>query len=93
MRPITNKKKHIGACGQLHNDSALVGALDSRIFNLKDCGKQIEVSANGKSVIVTIVDNCPTCLNKNCTNLSVAAFQKIAPTSVGILHANWRYLY
>jgi len=86
------EKNHTGACGQRHSDSELVVAMDSRIFHKNLCGKEIEVSANGKSVTVKIVDDCAGCLNENCTDLSVAAFERIAPKSLGMLHASWHYL-
>jgi len=39
-----------GACGILHNDSAFIIALDSRMYDKKLCGRQITINAvNGKS--------------------------------------------
>lgn len=51
------------------------------------CGQRAKITnpANGKTVTVTFVDACPTCLNSNSIDLSVAAFKKIANTEQGLV--------
>ena len=58
------------------------------------CGKQVEIinTDNGKSVIVTIADDCPTCLNSNSIDLSTGAFNQIGDESTGQLPIKWRFL-
>lgn len=49
------------------------------------CGRHVDVRnpATGKSVQVTIVDVCELCTDFNSLDLSKAAFQELAPLSVG----------
>lgn len=50
------------------------------------CNKQVEITNldNGNTVIVTIVDDCPTCNNEYSIDLSVGAFQALeSDLSVG----------
>jgi expansin (peptidoglycan-binding protein) len=52
----------------------------------------IVVVSTGKSVTVTIVDDCPTCDNSNSIDLSQAAFQALADLSVGQLEIKWQFV-
>ncbi|KAI0742254.1 hypothetical protein C8Q80DRAFT_1050949, partial [Daedaleopsis nitida] len=48
------------------------------------CGRQMRVTAAGRSVTATVVDTCPG------YRLSPTAFQQLAPLSVGRFHGiNW----
>jgi rare lipoprotein A (peptidoglycan hydrolase) len=49
------------------------------------CGVQAKVTneKNGKSVVVTIADACPTCINSDSIDLSVGAFTTIATEEDG----------
>lgn len=88
-----------GACGTVHSDNDLIAAIDEQRYGnsgLKSslCGKQVEITnpANGKSVVVTIADDCPTCKNGDSIDLSVAAFKKIATEEEGMVKINWHFL-
>lgn len=88
-----------GACGVIHSDSDLIAAIDERRYGnsgLKSalCGKQVEITnpKNGKSVVVTIVDDCPTCNNADSIDLSVAAFNKIATEAEGMVNIHWKFI-
>jgi hypothetical protein len=79
-----------GACGTVHSDNDFVAALDSRTYGNTGakssyCGKKIRITWQGKSVDVTVADACPTCENSNSVDLSIAAFEQLAPQSVGLL--------
>jgi len=79
-----------GACGTVHSDSDFVAALDSRTYGNTGsqssyCGKTIRLSWQGKSVDVVVADACPTCSNPSSVDLSVAAFQALAPLDTGLL--------
>lgn len=74
-----------GACGVKHSDSDLIAALDSRTYSQSYCGKKIRVSWGGKSVDVTVADECPGCYNAASVDLSTAAFQSLASLDVGVL--------
>jgi rare lipoprotein A (peptidoglycan hydrolase) len=83
-----------GACGQVHQDTALIVAMDSATFNMSLCGKSVIIIniANGKSVTATVADDCPTCNNANSIDMSVATFTTIAAESVGEIDIKWKYV-
>jgi expansin (peptidoglycan-binding protein) len=55
------------------------------------CGKKVQITAdNGKTVTVTVADDCPTCKNENSIDLSVAAFEVLAPQTVGEIKITWQ---
>ena len=87
--------------------SASLGPTQSELTLVKDegrygdngnasplCGKQVEIinTDNGKSVVVTIKDDCPTCKNYNSIDLSVAAFKKLDSLDKGQVPIKWRFL-
>jgi expansin (peptidoglycan-binding protein) len=79
-----------GACGTVHSDSDFVAALDSSTYGdtgsqSSYCGKTIRVTWQDKSVDVVVADACPTCANPSSVDLSVAAFQALAPLAQGEL--------
>lgn len=49
------------------------------------CGQQVQITntQTGKSVVVTVADECPTCDNADSIDLSVAAFQQLASLDQG----------
>ncbi|KAF9255162.1 plant expansin [Marasmius fiardii PR-910] len=93
----------LGSCGITSGPNELVAAAPAGIFdtfpgaganpNLNPiCKKKARVTANGKSVDVTIVDRCPGCVGGSI-DLSPAAFTKLAPESVGrIKGATWTFI-
>jgi len=58
------------------------------------CGKKVQVTnvANGKSVVVTIADACPTCDNSNSIDLSQGAFDTIADAATGLIKIAWKFV-
>jgi expansin (peptidoglycan-binding protein) len=58
------------------------------------CGKQVLITAvgSGKTVTVTIADDCPTCDNDNSIDLSQGAFQHLADLGVGQVPISWKFL-
>ncbi|KAF4608329.1 hypothetical protein EYR40_000673 [Pleurotus pulmonarius] len=88
-----------GACGDVNPDSALIAALDYRTYGdtskkSTHCGAKVNIknTKNGKTVIVTIADACPTCENKASIDLSRAAFNAIATEDEGIVPIEWSFL-
>jgi expansin (peptidoglycan-binding protein) len=88
-----------GACGTVHSDSDLIAAMDqTRYGNSGEvsalCGQQVEITntQNGKTVTVTIADDCPTCENANSIDLSVGAFTQIATEEQGEVPITWKLL-
>ncbi|KAF8625814.1 hypothetical protein AX15_005197 [Amanita polypyramis BW_CC] len=87
-----------GACGQVHSDNDLIAAMDSARYGNEDgrsalCGRKVRITnpSNEKSVVVTIADACPTCRNANSIDLSLGAFEQIAPLSEGIVDITWKF--
>lgn len=85
-----------GACGQVHSDSDFICAMDQDLYGNAGnasplCGKQVTITntANGKTVTVTVADDCPTCSNANSIDLSVAAFNALGDESQGVLPISW----
>jgi rare lipoprotein A (peptidoglycan hydrolase) len=81
-------------CGGTYRDEDLVVALDFRRFDRSLCGRKIRVtnSDNGLTVDVTVVEVCPTCVNKNSLDMSVGAFNRIGSLSVGEYFVTWSYI-
>ncbi|KAF9259314.1 hypothetical protein L218DRAFT_947717 [Marasmius fiardii PR-910] len=90
----------LGACGKTNNDNQLIAAVAAPIFDNYPghtsnpnknpiCGKTATVTWGGKSVTVTIEDECPGCGSQGI-DLSPAAFKKLASLDVGVLSgAKW----
>ncbi|KAH8096769.1 RlpA-like double-psi beta-barrel-protein domain-containing protein-containing protein [Cristinia sonorae] len=92
-----NQNGQVGACGQINPDSALISAISIDRFGTFPsplCGKKIEVTNvnNGKTVTVTIADECVTCPNSNSMDLSIGAFDSIALRQDGQIPIAWRFL-
>lgn len=94
----------MGACGHESSPDELIVALDLGVFNqkLKEsgevnpnknpiCGKKIEATHEGKSVVVTVVDACPGC-GKNGLDLTKKAFAKIGDVDDGHFEVNWKWV-
>jgi len=81
-----------GACGTVHTDQDFIAAMDSSRYNSGLCGKHVFIEANQRNVTAMIADECPTCVNENSIDLSVAAFQSIGSLDAGIWSANWTML-
>ena len=58
------------------------------------CGKKVEIinTKNGKSVVVIVADDCPTCTNSNSIDLSTGAFNQIATPEEGQVPIKWRFV-
>ncbi|KAI0749221.1 RlpA-like double-psi beta-barrel-protein domain-containing protein-containing protein [Daedaleopsis nitida] len=84
----------IGACGIANSDSALIVGLSPQRYAQSNCGRKITVTNNnnGKSVQVSVADECPSCTNENDLDLSVGAFQQIAQLADGYIPITWNYI-
>ncbi|KAH9050662.1 plant expansin [Lactarius hengduanensis] len=85
-----------GACGKVHSDDDLICAMDERRYGNSGarsalCGQQVKITntKNGKTVTVTVADDCPTCSNRNSIDLSEAAFKAIASLDDGVAPIEW----
>jgi len=88
------QKGNAGACGTVHSDYDLICAMDSARYGSGGlCGKQVRITnqSNGKTVVVTVADECPTCINGNSIDLSLGAFEKIADLATGQVPISWEF--
>ncbi|KAF8844480.1 barwin-like endoglucanase [Paxillus ammoniavirescens] len=88
-----------GACGTVHKDTDYICAMDQIRYGTSGnasplCGDQVLITnlSNGKTVTVTVADDCPTCDNSNSIDLSVSAFEAIADLSTGEVPISWIFL-
>jgi len=88
----------LGACGHFNTPDDMIVAVATATFagfpgaganpNANPiCGKKLVANAGGKSVAVTVVDECAGCPGGQDIDLSPAAFQKLADLGVGRLHS------
>jgi hypothetical protein len=90
-----------GACGHVNPDSALICAIDQDRYGNSGnesplCGKQVQITNenNGKTLTVTVADDCPTCDNANSIDLSVGAFKALSDDNLGegTFPIQWKFL-
>ncbi|KAB5596523.1 hypothetical protein CTheo_160 [Ceratobasidium theobromae] len=87
-----------GACGDKHPDSDFIVAADYRRYGALNeksslCGKKVHITNNnnGKTVVATVADACPTCTNENSLDLSTGAFNQIAEPAEGMVPITWYF--
>lgn len=81
----------LGGCGTTNTASQLVVAIPQQNFSSAQCGKTVQVTYGGKSVIAKVADSCPAC-GANDLDLSPAVFQALAPLAVGVEPITWKYM-
>ncbi|KAF8154296.1 riboflavine-aldehyde-forming enzyme [Crassisporium funariophilum] len=82
----------LGACGKTNNANDLIVALSTAKYgNGSNCGRNIIVRYNGKSVQAKVVDKCPGC-KPDDVDLSPTAFSRLANKSVGRMKVNWNFV-
>ncbi|KAF8902711.1 riboflavin-aldehyde forming enzyme [Mucidula mucida] len=81
-----------GACGEKLQNSDYVVALASEQYSRgANCGRQIRVEYNDKSVAARVADLCPGCASDDL-DLTSSAFEALAPLSVGRMRVTWDYI-
>ncbi|KAM0790926.1 hypothetical protein ACM66B_004233 [Microbotryomycetes sp. NB124-2] len=84
-----------GNCGTVGTDDQKLIALPTAIYDGgRRCGRQIKITrvSNGATVVATVRDSCPTCVNNESLDLSVGAFTAIATESEGMVPITWEYI-
>jgi expansin (peptidoglycan-binding protein) len=90
--PLTWYKDGLGACGWTNQPSDYVVALNSAQYGSGQyCGRRIEITAEGKTAIAEIVDECPGC-GAGGLDLSHGLFEHFAPDTKGVLSGSWRFV-
>ncbi|KAJ7155636.1 plant expansin [Mycena filopes] len=94
----------LGACGIQNTAQDAIVAVGHGVFdtfpgatpnpNLNPiCGKQIQATFGGKSIIVTVEDRCAGCAGAADLDFSPSAFAQLADPSVGRIHGvEWVFL-
>lgn len=81
-----------GHCGEYHADSDLIAAMNTaQFYDLDVCGKDIEITGNGNTVRVKVVDSCPGC-HPNSVDLSTGAFKALGSLDLGIIDVSWKFV-
>ncbi|TFK18266.1 hypothetical protein FA15DRAFT_660824 [Coprinopsis marcescibilis] len=80
-----------GACGKYIRNSQFAIALGPPYFSRSQCGKIVEITANGKTARGVVLDSCPSCKG---LYLTPAPFKRFAPLSQpnGLVRTTWRFL-
>lgn len=94
----------LGACGGTNSDSDMIAAASMLLYDGFDgytggnsnnnpiCGKQVQITFEGKSIVVTIVDRCVGCAREDL-DLSPTAFALLANRDRGrVSGATWHFL-
>ncbi|KAJ7676561.1 hypothetical protein DFH06DRAFT_610582 [Mycena polygramma] len=85
------------ACtGKTHTDSDYYVAMRYDLFGDGSacCGKQVSITANGKTATATCVDECMTCADKGSLDLTKGLFEYFSggDLGVGVLSGSWSYV-
>ncbi|KAJ6502859.1 hypothetical protein C8R47DRAFT_1107014 [Mycena vitilis] len=86
------------ACtGKNHKDSDYYVAMDHRLYGDDGsacCGKQVSITANGKTATATCVDECMTCDAPGSLDLTKGLFRFFSggDLNVGVLTGTWHYV-
>ncbi|KAI7903369.1 uncharacterized protein BX663DRAFT_508375 [Cokeromyces recurvatus] len=88
---------HVSSCGKQNKNTDFVAALNSEQMGTggrrnPNCGKEVEITGpSGKTIQVTIVDECKTC-KSGSLDLSPAAFEEIGEFSHGSIPIKWKFV-
>lgn len=85
-------------CGTSSTDADFVCAISHSLYetsvNGEDvssyCGKSINITYNGKTITVKVVDSCESC-DDNHLDLSPAAFEALASPDLGVIDISWAW--
>ncbi|KAF8179053.1 RlpA-like double-psi beta-barrel-protein domain-containing protein-containing protein, partial [Mycena galopus ATCC 62051] len=81
----------LGACGtHIGNSDMAVALTPADYAHGAHCGKQINVHYKGKTIKVTVRDECPGCKTHGL-DLTRGAFAKLADLKLGVLDVTWEY--
>jgi len=84
-----------GACGKVHKDTDYVVALPTKAYAKgANCGRKVNIVdiRSGKSVQATVADECPTCDNNECLDMSLSLFKQFETLSVGEFSIKYQFM-
>ncbi|KAJ3506518.1 hypothetical protein NLJ89_g6822 [Agrocybe chaxingu] len=87
----------VGACGGWNMNADYVVALAPSEYynNGGHCNKMIRDTRRidqGRSITAKVVDLCPSC-GSGAIDLSLAAFQALAPLEMGVINVEWDFIW
>ncbi|KAJ7869490.1 hypothetical protein B0H14DRAFT_2727358, partial [Mycena olivaceomarginata] len=82
------------ACtGMNHLDSDFYVAMGTDQFKEGCCGRQLNISYNGRSAVATCVDECATCPQWGQLDLTKGLFEFfVGDPGIGIFYGSWSYI-
>ncbi|RPD63956.1 riboflavine-aldehyde-forming enzyme [Lentinus tigrinus ALCF2SS1-6] len=82
----------LGACGVYSQKEDIVVAVGTKVYAKgKHCKERMRVQHMGKTIQVTMMDECPGC-NDTHIDLGEAAFKKLADVDVGVIEVTWDFI-
>ncbi|KAI8634836.1 RlpA-like double-psi beta-barrel-protein domain-containing protein-containing protein [Xylariaceae sp. FL1651] len=92
----------LGACGVTNTEDDAIVALSWQLFdqytpasgnpNLNTlCGRQIQITRNGASAVVTVADRCTGC-QLNDLDVPIKVFGELADPAAGRVQMEWTWL-
>ncbi|KAL7416133.1 RlpA-like double-psi beta-barrel-protein domain-containing protein-containing protein [Mrakia frigida] len=79
-----------GSCGRFLRNSEYVVAVTDAMMNSGWCGRQVAITANGKTAVATIEDTCPGCPYA-ALDLSPDLFSFFASHDAGVIYGSWEF--
>ncbi|KAF9928352.1 hypothetical protein FBU30_002433 [Linnemannia zychae] len=82
-----------GSCGVPFDTNDMIVAMNAaQMGGTAQCGKTVKISYGGKTTTAKVVDTCPSqYCSSGSLDLSQAAFQELAPLSVGVIDITWEF--
>jgi expansin (peptidoglycan-binding protein) len=85
-------------CGTSSTDNDFVCAISQQMYNTvansqsisEYCGHMINITYNGKTIQVKVVDSCESCDSEHL-DLSPAAFNSLADSNLGVINIQWTW--
>jgi len=84
----------VGSCGTPFDTNDMIVAMNAeQMGGTSQCGREVSITANGKTVQGRVVDTCPAeyCAS-GALDLSQAVFKQLAPLSVGVIQITWEFV-
>ncbi|TFK18267.1 hypothetical protein FA15DRAFT_267859 [Coprinopsis marcescibilis] len=81
-----------GACGRFIRNSEFAVAISPALFSQSQCGKIIQITANGRTAQGVVLDSCPTCTDPNNIDLTPGFFQAFANLQAGVIQGSWQFV-
>ncbi|KAG0049457.1 hypothetical protein BGZ83_005753 [Gryganskiella cystojenkinii] len=84
----------VGSCGTPFDTNDMIVAMNAaQMGGTSQCGREVRITANGKTVQGRVVDTCPSQFcSSGALDLSQAVFKKLAPLAQGVVQLKWEFV-